>query len=68
MEGLTYGPKRYTSVQCGPGPDDNVELNSDLVYGEHDAQVYQHRAKQPSRSQPLLRAERSIRLILSKIH
>lgn len=29
---LTRGPKAYTSVQCGPGPNDHVELNSDLVY------------------------------------
>ncbi|KAF5373254.1 hypothetical protein D9615_007452 [Tricholomella constricta] len=34
MEGLTKGTKAYTSVQCGPGPDDHVELNSDLVYGK----------------------------------
>ncbi|KAF6753054.1 hypothetical protein DFP72DRAFT_435448 [Ephemerocybe angulata] len=35
LEGLTKGPKRYTSVQCGPGPEDHVELNSDLVYINH---------------------------------
>jgi hypothetical protein len=33
LEGLTKSPKAYTSVQCGPGLDDHVELNSDLVYG-----------------------------------
>ncbi|TFK25605.1 hypothetical protein FA15DRAFT_339936 [Coprinopsis marcescibilis] len=35
LEGLTRGPKRYTSVQCGKGPDDHIELNSDLVYINH---------------------------------
>lgn len=34
LEGLSKSPKAYTSVQCGPGPDDHVELNSDLVFGE----------------------------------
>lgn len=24
----------YTTVQCGFDPEDNIELNSDLVYGE----------------------------------
>ena len=24
----------YTTVQCGSGPEDNIELNSDLAYGE----------------------------------
>lgn len=33
LTGLTQGPKRYTTVQCGKGPNDHVELNSDLVYG-----------------------------------
>jgi hypothetical protein len=33
LTGLTEGNKAYTSVQCGTGPDDHVELNSDLVYG-----------------------------------
>ncbi|KAJ3550340.1 hypothetical protein NMY22_g543 [Coprinellus aureogranulatus] len=35
LDGLTRGPKRYTSVQCGPGEDDHIELNSDLVYVNH---------------------------------
>ncbi|KAI0295974.1 hypothetical protein BC826DRAFT_257631 [Russula brevipes] len=30
---LTKGPKSYATVQCGPGPDDHVLLNSDLSYG-----------------------------------
>lgn len=34
LEGLSKGPKDYTSVQCGPNPDDHIELNSDLVFGE----------------------------------
>ncbi|KAG8946078.1 hypothetical protein FRC04_012056 [Tulasnella sp. 424] len=38
FEGLTSGPKRYTSVQCGPGPEDHVELNSDLVYVNHSCE------------------------------
>lgn len=29
---LTKGPKTYTSVQYGPGSNDHIELNSDLVY------------------------------------
>jgi hypothetical protein len=33
LEGLTKGPKAYTTVQCGPGLEDHTELNSDLVYG-----------------------------------
>ncbi|TEB29073.1 SET domain-containing protein, partial [Coprinellus micaceus] len=35
LEGLTRGPKRYTSVQCGTGAKDHVELNSDLVFINH---------------------------------
>ncbi|RDB23552.1 hypothetical protein Hypma_009024 [Hypsizygus marmoreus] len=35
LEGLTKAPKAYTSVQCGPGPNDHIELNSDLVYINH---------------------------------
>ncbi|KAG9018898.1 hypothetical protein FRB90_008479 [Tulasnella sp. 427] len=38
FEGLTFGPKRYTSVQCGPGSEDHVELNSDLVYVNHSCE------------------------------
>ena len=32
LEGLTVGPKAYSSVQCGTGNSDHVELNSDLLY------------------------------------
>ncbi|KAJ3576468.1 hypothetical protein NP233_g409 [Leucocoprinus birnbaumii] len=35
---LTKGPKAYTSVQCGPGPEDHIELNSDLVYVNHSCE------------------------------
>jgi len=38
FEGLTRGPKAYTSVQCGRGPDDHMELNSDLVYINHSCE------------------------------
>lgn len=38
LEGLTQGPKRYTSVQCGTGQDDHIELNSDLVYINHSCE------------------------------
>lgn len=34
LEGLTKGPKAYSSVQYGIGEDENFELNSDLVYSE----------------------------------
>jgi hypothetical protein len=30
---LTKGPKSYATLQCGPGPDDHVSINSDLSYG-----------------------------------
>ncbi|KAI1314751.1 hypothetical protein EDD11_001766 [Mortierella claussenii] len=33
VEGVTSGPKRYTSVQVGK--DDHIELNSDLVFMNH---------------------------------
>ena len=32
LEGFTKGPKAYTSVQCGRGANDHIELNTDLVY------------------------------------
>lgn len=40
IEGISRGPKAYTSVQCGLGPDDHFELNSDLVYGKNIPQAY----------------------------
>ncbi|KAF9421789.1 hypothetical protein BGZ76_003934 [Entomortierella beljakovae] len=33
VEGITRGPKRYTSVQVGK--EDHIELNSDLVFMNH---------------------------------
>ncbi|KAF9564273.1 hypothetical protein CPC08DRAFT_705451 [Agrocybe pediades] len=38
IEGTTKGPKAYTSVQCGPGEEDHIELNSDLVYINHSCE------------------------------
>ncbi|KIJ53160.1 hypothetical protein M422DRAFT_73965 [Sphaerobolus stellatus SS14] len=35
---VSRGPKAYTSVQCGSGPDDHIELNSDLVYVNHSCE------------------------------
>jgi hypothetical protein len=34
LEGLTKGPKAYSSVQCGTGEEDHFELCSDLLYSE----------------------------------
>jgi hypothetical protein len=33
IDRVTKGPKAYGSVQCGPGLDDHIELNSNFVYG-----------------------------------
>ncbi|KIM44856.1 hypothetical protein M413DRAFT_442826 [Hebeloma cylindrosporum] len=38
LKGLTKGQKAYTSVQCGRGPEDHIELNSDLVYINHSCE------------------------------
>jgi hypothetical protein len=38
LENLAKAEKAYTSVQCGPGPNDHVELNSDLVYINHSCE------------------------------
>ncbi|ELU41080.1 SET domain-containing protein [Rhizoctonia solani AG-1 IA] len=36
LTGMSRTPtKTWTSVQCGPGPDDHLELNSVLVYANH---------------------------------
>jgi len=32
LRGLTNGPRTYTSVQNGRGPEDNINLNSDLEF------------------------------------
>ncbi|KAI0272458.1 hypothetical protein BC834DRAFT_817486 [Gloeopeniophorella convolvens] len=38
LSGLTKGPKAYSSVQCGAGPEDHVELHSDLLYVNHSCE------------------------------
>jgi len=35
LTGLTKGPRSYATMQCGHGPDDHVDLNSDLLYVNH---------------------------------
>jgi hypothetical protein len=39
LKGLSKGPKAYTSVQCGTGSEDHIELNSDLVFGRSSAEI-----------------------------
>lgn len=34
LTGTTPEKKSWSTVQCGMGPDDHIELNSVLVYGE----------------------------------
>lgn len=46
LEGLTKGPKAYSSVQCGPNLDDHIELNSDLLYGRPSSVFPRWRAGQ----------------------
>ncbi|KAG7443665.1 uncharacterized protein BT62DRAFT_934897 [Guyanagaster necrorhizus] len=38
LEGVTKAPKSYRTVQCGPGPEDHIELNSDFVYVNHSCE------------------------------
>ncbi|KAF9477761.1 hypothetical protein BDN70DRAFT_91691 [Pholiota conissans] len=39
LKGLTTKAKKaYTSVQCGRGPYDHIELNNDLVYINHSCE------------------------------
>jgi len=38
LKGLLKSPKAYTSVQYGPGSDDHIELNSDLVFVNHSCE------------------------------
>ncbi|KAJ7355577.1 hypothetical protein DFH08DRAFT_852857 [Mycena albidolilacea] len=38
LSNLTRCPKAYSSVQCGRGPEDNVELNSDFVFVNHSCE------------------------------
>jgi len=62
LKGLTPGPKRYTSVQCGKGPNDHIELNSDLVYINHSCEPNVcFDLSSPDRSQWQLRALRNIK-------
>ncbi|CAK5273851.1 unnamed protein product [Mycena citricolor] len=35
LNNASTGPRAYSTVQCGPGDEDNVELNSNLVYVNH---------------------------------
>ncbi|PPQ66670.1 LOW QUALITY PROTEIN: hypothetical protein CVT26_009424 [Gymnopilus dilepis] len=35
LQGLTRSRKAYSTLQCGIGPDDHVELNSDFLYVNH---------------------------------
>ncbi|KAF8269862.1 hypothetical protein EI94DRAFT_1724466 [Lactarius quietus] len=35
LTGLTKSPRTYATMQCGPGPDDHLSLNSDLLYVNH---------------------------------
>ena len=62
LEGLSKSPKAYTSVQCGPGPDDHVELNSDLVFGEISLETFLVLVitNFPLASESLMRAERGL--------
>ncbi|KAI0060954.1 hypothetical protein BV25DRAFT_1887393 [Artomyces pyxidatus] len=38
LKGCTKSPKAYSTVQCGVGQDDHLELNSDLVYVNHSCE------------------------------
>ncbi|VDB85019.1 unnamed protein product [Peniophora sp. CBMAI 1063] len=62
VSGTTKGPKAYTSVQCGPGENDHIELNSDLVYVNHSCDPNTaFDLSSPDRSQWNLRALKSIK-------
>ncbi|KZV72242.1 SET domain-containing protein [Peniophora sp. CONT] len=59
--GTTIGPKAYTSVQCGRGENDHIELNSDLVYVNHSCDPnVAFDLSSPDREQWHLRALKSI--------
>jgi len=55
LSGVRRSKKAYTSVQCGRGIDDNIELNSDLAYSEW-AMINDPARINRCSSQPLLRA------------
>ncbi|KAH9479641.1 Histone-lysine N-methyltransferase ash1 [Psilocybe cubensis] len=38
LTGISKGVKAYSSVQCGNGPNDHIELNSDLLYVNHSCE------------------------------
>ncbi|KAF8196736.1 hypothetical protein K438DRAFT_1906208 [Mycena galopus ATCC 62051] len=38
LHNLTRSPKAYSTVQCGRGSEDNVELNSDFVFADHSCE------------------------------
>ncbi|KAK0446650.1 hypothetical protein EV421DRAFT_1790506 [Armillaria borealis] len=38
LDGATKAPKSYRTVQCGLGPEDHIELNSDFVYVNHSCE------------------------------
>lgn len=62
LKGLLKSPKAYTSVQYGPGSDDHIELNSDLVFGETPQISLTSLSVTESivASEPFLRTERSL--------
>ncbi|KAJ7133031.1 hypothetical protein C8R46DRAFT_923824 [Mycena filopes] len=48
LRDLTTGPKAYSTVQCGRGPEDNVELNSDFLYGKYLASASINHSCEPN--------------------
>ncbi|KAI0044762.1 hypothetical protein FA95DRAFT_1622988 [Auriscalpium vulgare] len=62
LRGLTPSPKKYSTLQYGPGPDDHVELNSDLLFVNHSCEPnVAFDLSSSDRSQWNLRALKSIR-------
>jgi len=59
LKGVTKGQKAYTTLQCGRGPEDHIELNSDLVYSEYRRFLRGIYPTRPS-SQPFVRAQRRV--------
>jgi hypothetical protein len=58
----------YDTVQCGSGPGENIELHSDLVYGEWNARdgLRGDGNLLLTSSEPLLRAKRSVRPVFGR--
>ncbi|KAJ7743102.1 hypothetical protein B0H16DRAFT_1860129, partial [Mycena metata] len=51
-------PKAYSTVQCGRGADDNVELNSDFIYVNHSCEpniAFDLSSTDPTESEALVR-------------